>query len=1522
MSKAGIQSNRGDGYQTLVAFDWALTVLDNPAYEWIEVDTATLPVDDVVIGKADGSMVCCQCKKNQKLHEAWSVANLADELQKATQLLTSNPQTSVRFYSRSPFGELASLREFSTGYADESSYQANLGKKNRETDAQLGSQLAAHAPAISTYNFLRRTTFETSGELDHMEILLRERIRYLASNPDAAFDALWTRLDFLGMRADSANGQNAAIQHRLTKSELRSILHTAGSMLALPMDLKEVRSSFEGTSSIGRVWRRDIAGEFLSIPLVSEILATIDTKPSSILLTGHPGSGKTCVMLALQEALEQRAKFNSDRISIFIQSREFADLDTVQDRQAQGLPPDWVERTARLAEATHVVVVIDSLDVLSIAREHRVLDYFLAQMDRLLKLSNVTIITACRDFDRHYDRRIAERKWSHEFKCQPLDWINDIYPLLVRHGIETAGMDDITRQLIKNPRELALYVELASQSGSFNVVTSQALAQKYLDTIVLANTQLGNAAMQAIEAIATEMLRLRSLSVSSQRLTVSDEMRRALLSHNVLQQTKEGRFTFGHQTLLDVLVTSDALRQGKTLQEFIQSLPPVPFVRPSIRSFVAQLALDDRRKYRSQLRAALTSNAAFHIRRLIAKSFAEQNPQDEDWPLIRHLRENHPEIFQTIYIEATSLEWHHFGMRNLVPMLKAATDADAVIRHAHRVAQWKNEDPTGVLNFWLDLCTLRWINIDQIGHQIALHISQIESSHATLLAPLIEVLVEQPRQEHDFLGNAIARCLIAGGSSDQVLWKFIAGSITDDDVLAYNFNNKLHCQPHEFREDNQNFLSHRMQYSIDLLNLAIESIEKWSTTKINQQGEWAAGRLGFLSHSSYNDMHSQNDIRHVDAEHMLFNAVEAAVISHATANSAWWQENRIRLSFSHEGLLRYFSISACSANPINNLDLIGKIIAYDKNIEHDFTYEISSLIKNSFVFLDESTQDKVTDSILSIHSDEINEQHGSWIILKKARLISTIPCHLRSKVSQEFFDAQRSHVRPFIHQPEIIYRGGTVVAPFSFDIFIASTNQAILNLLAHYSTPDSPHRVDSLIGGQREVAWQLKEATSRAPCRFINFMENHWPNILNDFCEKIIDGASTYLAYKYGNLQTNAQWNPIETPDAQLLSSRILEELERHPHHWRHNRTASNALQACAHVIVDTQQAERLVFLTAGFINLREQDPVKGDSVDLLTVGINMMRGHAVEALMIILERSEENGFKLPELTLPLLYQFARDDHPAIRALILRRLPYLQSHSPDIGWRLFDLAMQDPQGLWKFAEPCFYHAYHNNFDIIKPWFDRLYLLKPDKGLATWGRISSLASLDGKLNFQDLVQQLQALDAVDAWRGAAAVWTHPENIKNHRQQCISGLEAGLSAGDRHALAVAQKIENLFRRNSDSTTIPTTIIHGCFAAFEIDTENRHHRLFGFDAWLNKLAQHNPNQALEITEIYLSYIQRTKPYLHDHDNQLPQLLQRLFSEAEESEEEDQGAMLKRVVTVQDILLGLGVNGVEEWLKASERP
>ncbi|KAF1008133.1 MAG: hypothetical protein GAK28_01112 [Luteibacter sp.] len=326
MSIAGIRSNRGDGYQTMVAFDWALTVLSDPNCLWLEVDSITYPVDDVVIGKADGTVIACQCKKNQTDFKAWSITDLSDELDKAADLLSSQQRIEVRFYSRNNFGDLAKLREHSSTQNNEITYRTSLGKELQTTDAALTARLATYAHHLSSYDFLRRTKFVVSDELDRMAEVLCERLRNMMSNADAAFDALWRTLDQLGARMEG--NSTSTIRYRLTKDDLKATISKAGSLLAPPIDIVETRSAFAGTSAIGRAWRREIANQRIPNPTVNELLSAIDEKKRAILLTGLPGSGKTCVMLELQDALEIRAQASPEIAPIFIQSREFADLVT------------------------------------------------------------------------------------------------------------------------------------------------------------------------------------------------------------------------------------------------------------------------------------------------------------------------------------------------------------------------------------------------------------------------------------------------------------------------------------------------------------------------------------------------------------------------------------------------------------------------------------------------------------------------------------------------------------------------------------------------------------------------------------------------------------------------------------------------------------------------------------------------------------------------------------------------------------------------------------------------------------------------------------------------------------------------------------------------------------------------------------------------------------------------------------------------------------------------------------------
>lgn len=1514
MSEAGIRSNRGDGYQTLVAFDWALTVLADPDYQWLEIDSIIYSVDDVVVGKTDGTLIACQCKKNQIDFKAWTIKDLADELDKASCFLARNQNAEVRFYSRNNFGALAKLREHSSTQNDENSYRASLGKAQKAINISLSERIINSNSNLSVYEFLSRTSFETSPEINRYKENLRERLHYMASNPDAAFNALWASLDQLGARMCDMSLPEST-QHRLTKADLRNILHNSGAMLSPPMNVSELRSIFSRISGIGRSWRRDIAGLRISSSTLKVLLEAIDAKKRAILLTGLPGSGKTCVMLALQEELERRAESRSDIVPLFIQSREFADFAISSERQALGLPVDWVEKVARMADFAHVIVVIDSLDVLSIARDHNVLKYFLGMIDQLLVIPNVTVVTACREFDRHYDPRISERNWDCELTCNSLDWDSDVEPLLDSIGIQYSDIDAVTRGLICNPRELGLYVELAKLGGSFNVVAGQRLAQRYLETIVRADSDLGDTAMQAIEEIASEMLKSRSLMVPYQRFNSPHPMLRKLCSLNVLQETHDGKLTFGHQTLLDVLVVSGALRQGIKLRDFIQNLPSVPFVRPSIRSFIAQLAVGDRSEFRKQVRSVLCGDFAFHVRRLVAEAFTCYPPEDEDWPLLRDLRQNYRDVFQVVYDSAISVDWHRFWLNYLVPDLISRHDSDGLAGHVYRISQWINEDAEGISSFWMNTLRQSWFDSNKVAGRISMCLSEFDSVDLSKAYPLIKRLVEMPRSDHDFLGRIIARCVISGVDDGSLLWRYITSGVSEDCLIDYTFENKLRCHSPDFGGKDKITLRQCMELSTVLLDLAIESVVGWGSISGIRY------RRGFLNETSYEVVHSKRDMRHPTSLSFVLNAVEDAIIHHAKINSEWWKIRRFDVCSSSEPALRYFGILACSHRPENNVDLIGNILCEKDMYAPELIYEFGNLLNASFSLLDMHVQDDVTDCITTLWAgDSKQEENNYWILRRRAELISAIPCHQRSPGFQEILDECIKTEGYLIREPEIYSYSGFQTPPFSFEVFLDASDVGILGLLDHYAYYEGSCGSELLTGGEREVGWQLREASSRDPIRFLDFLKSFRDSIPEKFCDEIIEGASAFLDYRCGSLKPDESWKPVGEPEHILLANRILHELESRLGHWQYRKSAATAIKSCAHADFNETNAERLIFISIKFADFKEENHLNGSNIDLLTLGINMARGKIVEALMILMNKYQELDLTLPELLVPTVRRFASDENPAVRAILLRYLPYLQSLNSDLGWSLFHLAMKGQGNLWHIAEPCLYFAYDKQFEIVKPLLSQAYSLAGEKSLETWGRISALAVFSGHVDYHDLLRYLHATDRTEAWSGAATVWTNLENIKRHREQCVIGMENGLCAGGQHAIAVSRQMRKIFDTNLAS--IPIGLLRKFFSIQEVDSENNRHIPYRFHEWLSCISERDPANALDAIEAYIDYVRITNAYLYDHGNSLSQCLTRLFSEAEELENVDNGEMLRRVVQVQDALVSLGVDGVFDWLKAAERP
>jgi hypothetical protein len=142
MSIAGKRSSLGDEYQLRVALHWLIRLLEDDTIESIQVNSTGIPgedssvtVDDIVVLYKNDHACFIQAKKNQTDHKAWSFSDkvLKDELCKARDQLESRANSEVKFFSRSPFGDLASLVENCGYFSEYSAFHREADKNQRES---------------------------------------------------------------------------------------------------------------------------------------------------------------------------------------------------------------------------------------------------------------------------------------------------------------------------------------------------------------------------------------------------------------------------------------------------------------------------------------------------------------------------------------------------------------------------------------------------------------------------------------------------------------------------------------------------------------------------------------------------------------------------------------------------------------------------------------------------------------------------------------------------------------------------------------------------------------------------------------------------------------------------------------------------------------------------------------------------------------------------------------------------------------------------------------------------------------------------------------------------------------------------------------------------------------------------------------------------------------------------------------------------------------------------------------------
>jgi hypothetical protein len=1525
MSIAGVRSEAGDAYQIMVAAHWAIQMLLDKQIEKIEVNTTSLDdtgqpiaVDDVVIYRTDGSAHYCQCKKNQTDFKAWNVTDLAGELINAGRLLAGNVNSTVYFYSRNNFGDTQKLQEYANAFPDEASFLQDLSKDHRATHDQLANLWQKHllAAGASVRAFLSRIVFETTGDVAVKADEQRRTLGQTFTVAGLAYTKLLERLNQISSRTKTSGTDLTQAQvQSLYRSDLLALLAQAGSTQTPNRAEADLAAAFAATSAVGRHWQRTIGHARLPRQALDQLLADIETQPQSLLVTDGPGFGKTCLLLDLVERLEAQ----SSRACLFIQAREFAACTNDAERRAQGLLDDPLGSIARMAEFRHTVVVIDSLDVLSLSQGQGALNYFLSLIDRLQNCPNVTVVAACRGFDLQYDRRLADRQWSKTVLIGALDWEQDVCPLLASWQISAETVPKPLQGLLTNPRLLALFWEITSRGGQTGASSAQELTDHYLATVVSKNPTLGDVAMSGIEHISKLMLEERRLDLPQKRANLPEALIKLLLSEGILTQPRPGLIAFGHQTLLDVLVVNAAERAHETLLQFITRQHATPFIRPAIRTFFFQLRMLDTRGFRGQVRAVLDADGvAYHLKRLLVESLIEIVPEDEDWPLVQYLFRAHLPLFQEFRWRARGTLWANLLIQHWVPLILAEKNAEEVLFHV-RFFQLETAEQVGLaVQFWLQAMQLDWMDKNRLAQSITIELSDCKYWPEPRLATLLRLLMATGLREHRLFGKILADWVTDTDSGDELLWQYIISSLATTGPADWNAKNRLRCDPKTFHD--HDFLARRMGQSSTLLELALAATQQWSDqlTAKYEKHNWT--RHQFLDSTPTRFTENVINIFHIDGLEHLLAAVEYGCLSHAANNPDWWQRVENQLRTSSDYALQYMALRVYTKQAAKNLPAIIALLASPKPLDPILWDELGQLIAVAVPLLNDAQQEQLQLNVLHMYHGAANGAAISkeWEEKKQSDLLRLIPACRRLPPAQSLIDRLAPQYADHGFQPVPASDHSNDYSPISPETILQLTDHGIAQLLGYrgttYRTDNGQidHKpVADRVYGQWGILPMLREAATKAPRRFLHILTKAWPQLDHDSRETIFGGAGEYLLSSRKDT-ANQMLFLAEKPDELEVARLLLEEIERHSPFWHHKRETIMTLKACAALTVDAAIIDRITFQVTSFRNAKLPEQALRN---LRMVGISSAVGVAAETATILATQLAKTGQPLPDMVSSTLRSFARISHPAIGAAILAYLPNLQYYESALSWEIFDQIVScGHPGIWQDAERYLYSCYRNDFARVAPHLAIMALLidQEDTG-ETWGRITTLASLDGKVPPAILLEKLQCFQSMHAWRGAVTVFAANIHFSDCQEICRNGILAALQTPDI-ASAIVELLDELFDGDNLPCNVPPEILRGMFAH---GTDFPH-----FPDWLLARVDAFPDEVLNAIEIMLAAVEANKP---DHmylDKKFTQVLTRLFREAEEREQTDQGQFLVRVIAIQNLLSKHNLANVQEWLSAAERP
>ncbi len=1497
MSLAGRHSSHGDEYQLQIALYWTIRMLGDDTVAAVQAEsigTADDPVppyiDDVVVHFSDGRRKYIQAKKNHPNHREWRLKDrqLEDELQKAKNQLDHDPAGRVVLYSRSPFGALQALIETLRHYPDFTSFQNSGAQTHQQSLDALSTIWSCNTEVAAS--LCRRIKIGPANDIAEWEALNLEMLRPSFARPNDV-KALLERM----LRQMQAGGRSSTV--KFTRTGVLNELAGAGHPAAAYVDKAELRSLLRQASAVGRRRVREILNERIQRSEVEDVLSEIRAGSRRILIADQPGTGKSCVLLDVVDQIEASREFEF----LYIQGDHFTGSESEADLSDRGLPDNVIGVVARLAVDRRVVVVLDSLDVISLFRSQNTMRLFTGIMDRLHTLDNVSLVAACRSFDLDFDPLLRGREWDRRISLSPLAFDDHVTPLLKHVGVNPDEVQDPLRTLLCVPQHLSIFCSLRSRAR-LDFTSPAQLYEAYFDQLVITDPALGSEVMSAFMSAADSMQISRSPAVSTARIGLSVEAIQRLISSNLLTPTNPGFVKFAHQSLVDYLSVRHAFQSDTTLQEFIKSRFALPAIRPAVREFIAQLRAADPAEFRRSVWAVINDvEIAYHIRRLVCETVAEVDPVEEDHPLIDRIVRSHVSLAERMLLRTRREGWLDVIQTRVVPNLRDRDEPAVLLKTLGHLKTWVALQPRIIASVWKTFLQSELGRDGQLSWAIRDGVIRLTAVDPRLAREIVEGLLKHPDRNEFTVGEFIHTLASSWDGADDILWEWIQrGAVAEDGRRVPLAERRDSPSEHQIDPE---LLTRRLEASDYLLEQAVEYLLE-STTR-------DADPHGFLLHNTSWGINNSAGLHCVDISNCILKGIERGAVRHAATGGTLWRSILARFTGQENTAVQYLLLRALIGAPEPNPDAICRILM-DPGVYVSFQLEaeLCELITAGYPYI----------------SAEVMQQHQQLLLSEIDGLdprdvylyLSAIPRPYRTLGTEAFVDARKPLVGPERHFWRPRADGGMIGGPVSSDDLLQLSSRAVTRLCFYYISVNQDD--EEWIGGVGrrvgELPSVLRAAATQDPAKFIRvFRELVGDSAFVPYTSAIEYGVATHVSVRFGRAAKDNNWDPVEP----LLSGHeicawLLDTVERRDLGEDDEGGIRQAVSAICSTCVEEAFVQRAIVVLQ---RVFETDATPLESGNNMFRGINSIMGAAAESSLHLYNRLVEAGAEVPGVLSGLVGMFAKHPDPAVRVTLLSRITYTIWARPEVGWKWYaDIMADAPPDFWQWAEGVLYHNYHSNFGYVEPYLDRLQAESANDAKRTYGRIATLCVLAGHRSLDSVFESLSA-DNVEGWRSVWDVLVTNSSDPAHRDLCERGILAILEH-EAVPLAVAEHLSLRRATKSAGLHLSPEIVR----AWLRTEKDLRHRWRAHDAteWILDTVKTDPLTALPVVEDLADYYERADgaSYVPDQTS-LAQALNALLREADERDDPD---LITRVIRLQDRFLLLGIAAVESMLDAAAGP